>query len=521
MIRSETAFVLESANWPVLLVDAAGTILASSQGAKKLFGNVLEGHPSVANSIWSPDNHISAPQFFQQFRNGSENAMELRFRGRDGGTTSFLTQLCPFAAGGDNLCLLQLFAKGSHAEPHVEIQIPSATSTDIPTLTEPASLIDPGVAHKQKLDCAMQLIRTVALDFNNALTSILGHTSLLHGRTHASHPFRGSLVQVEKSAQKAAEIAHDLADFSRQEKDPRSQQSGNLNDLVRKAIAVFRENHTGGAEWEIRLESRPYAVHFDEAKVQQALLKILENSVQAMPDGGKMTVRTWNFDADESSRDGNVRLNPGAYLCVEIVDTGTGIAPEVLPRIFEPFFTTRKESGHRGLGLAWVYGILTNHGGSVAVSSELNKGTSVRVYLPAQNKVVQDRSGDNGSDLRGSQTILMIDDEDLLLTMGEMVLSSFGYRVLTANSGLKALEIYSKRASEIDLVITDMVMPQMSGREVVERLRRVSPGVKVICASGFVRPPAGNDADSYLQKPFASQDLLRKVKQVLGAAAPA
>ena len=163
-----------------------------------------------------------------------------------------------------------------------------------------------------------------------------------------------------------------------------------------------------------------------------------------------------------------------------------------------------------------MYGIVTNHGGSVAVSSELNKGTSVRVYLPAQKRVVHDRAGENG-DLRGDQTILMIDDEDLLLTMGEMVLSSFGYRVLTANSGLKALEIFAKRGPEIDLVITDLVMPQMSGRELIERLRRVSPDLKVICASGFVRPPSNEDQDNYLQKPFASQDLLRKVKQVLGA----
>ena len=129
---------------------------------------------------------------------------------------------------------------------------------------------------------------------------------------------------------------------------------------------------------------------------------------------------------------------------------------------------------------------------------------------------MQDRQSHSG-DLRGTQTILLIDDEDLLLTMGEMVLSSFGYKVIVANNGLKALEIFEQKASEIDLVITDLVMPQMSGRELIERIRRISPAVKVICASGFVRPPSGEEDENYLQKPFATQDLLRKVKQVLGA----
>jgi two-component system cell cycle sensor histidine kinase/response regulator CckA len=162
-----------------------------------------------------------------------------------------------------------------------------------------------------------------------------------------------------------------------------------------------------------------------------------------------------------------------------------------------------------------VYGIVTNHGGSVAVSSEVNTGTTVKVYLPAQKKVMRDRHPEGG-DLSGNQTILLIDDEDLLLTMGEMILSSFGYKVLVANNGAKALEIFEAKEKEIDLVITDLVMPQMSGRELIERLKRISPAVKIICASGFIRPPSSEEDENYLQKPFASQDLLRKVKQVLG-----
>src|SRR5262249_23607578 len=149
-----------------------------------------------------------------------------------------------------------------------------------------------------------------------------------------------------------------------------------------------------------------------------------------------------NYDFREPQQDANVRLAAGSYVCVEIEDSGGGIPANVLPRIFEPFFTTKDRTKHRGLGLAWVYGIITNHGGSVAVTSEPGVGTSVRVYLPALKRIVRDHAVVT-DDLTGSETILMIDDEDLLLTMGETILSAYGYRVLTANSGLKALELFS------------------------------------------------------------------------------
>jgi CheY-like chemotaxis protein len=364
----------------------------------------------------------------------------------------------------------------------------------------------------------MQLIRTVALDFNNALTSILGHSSLLLAKSDQKSASRGSLVEIEKSAQRAAEIANDLAAFSRQDKDTRTHTSGNLNDVLRRSVDVFK-GQDESIHWKLDLQNRLYGAKFDEAKMQQAFLKILENAVQSMNGFGSIYVSTRNLDAPEPIKDGNVKVAAGSYICVEISDTGKGIPAETLPRIFEPFFTTKKEKGHRGLGLAWVYGIVTNHAGSVAVKSEVGTGTTVRVYLPAHKKVLVDQSA-NLDDLSGTQTILVIDDEDLLLTMSEMVLSSFGYCVLTANSGLRALEIFSEKASEIDLVITDLVMPQMSGRELIERLRKKVPQLKVICASGFVRPPASEDQENYLQKPFASQDLLRKVKQVLSVEQP-
>ncbi len=515
-MKPETIFALENASWPALLVDRAGAIRAVSLGAKKVFGQVVVTRPTLAQSVWSRENEQTVEEFFAAYDDMAEKPVELRFKGRDGSTCSYQTHICPLTGEGEQFFLLQIFKTQPEAEPALpENTVAPSTAPASETRNQATAVMESSVAQKQKLDCAMQLIRTVALDFNNALTSILGHSSLLLGKIDAKNPLRNSLVEIEKSAQRAGEIAHDLAAFSRQEKDTRAQSSGNLNDVLRRTVDYFRETQPEGIAWKLDFQNRPYAANFDEAKMQQAFVKILENAVQAMDGTGAIQVKTRNLDVTDA-KDTPGNLAPGAYVSIEISDSGKGIPQDILPRIFEPFFTTKKSAGHRGLGLAWVYGIVTNHGGSVSVTSEVNKGTHVHVYLPAQKKVVNDRVPETG-DLSGSQTILMIDDEDLLLTMGEMVLSSFGYRVLTANSGQRALEIFSEKSGEIDLVITDLVMPQMSGRELIERLRRLSPTVKIICASGFVRPPSGEEEQNYLEKPFASQDLLRKVKEVLAA----
>jgi CheY-like chemotaxis protein len=184
-----------------------------------------------------------------------------------------------------------------------------------------------------------------------------------------------------------------------------------------------------------------------------------------------------------------------------------------MPRIFEPFFTT-KGSRHRGLGLAWVYGIITNHGGAVAISSQLGAGAAVRIYLPATRRIAR-AAPSASSDLSGTQTVLFVDDEDSLLTMGRMILSSYGYTVLTANNGSKALEIFFASKNKIDLVITDLVMPNMSGRELTEQILKLAPGTRILWSSGYVRSSGPEEQERYLQKPFTTQDLLRKVKQVL------
>jgi len=497
-MKLDVVFGLEGATWPSLLVDGAGVIRQANRAAIQAFGpNVAPGSASLS-AIWLAENDVAPAPFLVRAQESPNTAPPLKLLGDGGVTLTFQPAVCPISAGEERLFLMQLLP-------------PNAESKN--------QSVEAGLAHKQKLDCALQLARTVALDFNNALTSILGHTSLILSKLEPNNPWRASLVEVEKSASKAAEIANDLANFSRQEKEAKVQQSGNVNLLLQHNVDTFKGTPASQLgkeiEWSFQLERRLYTAKFDEAKMQQAFMKVLENSVEALGPRGRINLQTKNIDLTQPTQDRNAQLAAGTYICVEINDTGSGIEPEVLPRIFEPFFTTKRAGKHRGLGLAWVYGIVTNHGGGVAVSSQPGVGTSVRVYLPAEKKFVKDDTV-SPADLSGTQTILMVDDEDLLLTMGQTILSAYGYRVLTANSGQKALDILSKSDMQVDLVVTDLVMPGMSGRELVEHLRVLAPATRIICSSGYVRPNGqGQEDTGYLQKPFTSQDLLLKVKQAL------
>lgn len=509
---SELIFVLNNAEWPVLLLDGEAKICFRNPAAAAVFGVQPEsGEPPLAE-IWSPDNPFTPQSFLADWVHTSRGMTPLIFRCL-GGAESYLVTLCAFDFEDRSLYVLQLLPPPPPPPPST----PPPAPEHKPDPALAAATGELSIAQKQKLECALQLTRTVALDFNNALTSILGHTSLLLGRMEVNHPWHSSLMEVEKSAARAAEIANDLAAFSRQEKEARGQVAGNLNQLLQHMTELFKAAAPDRLTWNLQLARKLYAARFDEAKMQQAFVKILENALQSFGDKpGTLTIQSRNLDLTSPTQDRNVQLAAGCYVCVDIADTGCGIEPAVLPRIFEPFFTTKKPP-HRGLGLAWVYGVVTNHGGGVAVSSQPDKGTSVRVYLPADNKCVQDGSFSN-KELNGEQTILMVDDEDLLLTMGQAILSSFGYKVLTANNGRRALEILAKKEPRIDLLVTDMVMPGMSGRELMEQARHVSPATRVLCTSGYIFPDKKDESAPFLQKPFTSRDLLVKVKLALAPA---
>jgi len=508
-MKPEVLFGLEDATWPALLLNAETVVLRSNAAAAALFGVALTGEAPELSTLWPLENTGTPAEFLARWEQSPTPTTDLKLRTATGVTAKFTAAICVFSRDGGRWYVLQLL-------PAVERASAAAGAHEESKLAPDAG----GATLKQKLDCALQLARTVSLDFNNALTSVLGHTSLLLSKAEPGHPWRRSLMEVEKSAQHAAEIASELQTFSRQEKETQRAPPGNLNAVVNRCVDFFRNAPAANVTWNVQLEKNLFAVRFDEAKVQQAMTKILENAVEAITAGrpGLISVQTRNVDLSEPTQDRNVRLTAGTYVCVEIADNGSGIEPDVLPRIFEPFFTTKREA-HRGLGLALVYGIVTNHGGGVAISSEPGTGTSARVYLPAEKNFIPESAGVD-ADLHGSETILVVDDENLLLTMAETILTDFGYKVLTANNGQKALEILQRGDPKANLVVTDLVMPGMSGRELVEHIRQLAPRMKILCTSGYVMPVDRQPGTAYLQKPFTSADLLAKVKQVLGRKTP-
>jgi len=396
--------------------------------------------------------------------------------------------------------LFQLFpASSGNGSPRAEAKAPSAETN---------------LAQKQKLDCVLQLTRTVALDFNNTLTAILGHATHVLSSTKADYPWRASLTEIEKAAEHAAEVANQLAAFSSEQKDALAQTTGNINNLLRRTVELFQTPQHNQLAWALEFEPKIFTVHYDEAKIQQAFVKVIENAVQAVKEDGRINIKTRNIELSAPTQDCTAHLSPGTYVCIELADNGCGIEPAAVSRVFEPFFTTKY--GHRGLGLAWVYGIVTNHGGGVAISSQLGQGTSVRVYLPAVKKVMEEKIITDDQ-LDGKETILVVDDEEMVLTMSEMVLKSRGYRVRSVSNAEKALQIFTEAKSPIDLLITDMVMPKINGRELIERVRALSPSTRIICATACSRVGEIEKKFDFLSKPFSAQQLLRKVRESLEA----
>ena len=507
-MKSDITFQLESAAWPAFVVESGGTIRYANQAAVEFFGPKLEGETVFLSALWAEQDE-TADQFLANWERSHVAMMPVQYRGKGGKVATFPTYICSTRESQKRYVFQLIKEQPSEPKSPVEGLAALGVAESKPSGTETIAF------QKQRLDCVLQLTRSVSLDFNNVLTGILGHTSLVLAKMELEHPWRASLLEVERAAERAAEITHHLATFSQPEKEAREHASGNLNSVARRVVGTFQKSKPAGIKWTLQLENHLYAVKFDEAKVQQAFMRVFENAVEGVGEIGNIMVSSRNLDISEATQDRTAQLTPGLYVCIEVADDGKGIEAEFLPRIFEPFFSTK--AGHRGLGLALVYGIITNHRGGVAVSSQPKMGTSVRIYLPASKKIVTETVLLN-AEIGGGQTILMVDDEDLLLTMGQTILSSFGYEVLTANSGLKALELIAQAKSPIDMVITDLVMPQMSGRELIEQIQLRLPGLPILRTSGYVRPGVVEDSETYLAKPFTSQQLLRRVADILAGA---
>jgi len=372
---------------------------------------------------------------------------------------------------------------------------------------------------QERLAVVGQLAGGIAHDFNNILTSILGFAQLGLKSVPPDSPAYNYFETIRAQGKRAAQLVQQMLDFSRRsvtQKGPLDLLPF-LKEMTKLLERTIPENIL------IRLEARPgeYLVYADATQLQQVIMNLATNARDAMPEGGILTLRLEKIETDEDLLAKYPEMVPGKYIRLTVEDTGCGMPPDVLAHAFEPFFTTKPPGEGTGLGLAQVYGIVRQHNGYVYLESQVNEGTKAIVYLPALEITKVERKEKLEELPQGQgEKILVVEDEKTVLDVAQNMLESLGYQVLTATTGKEALEIYRQHKGEIALVLSDMVMPEMGGRELYQALREIDPDVKMLVVSGYslnkeVAELRKLGLKGYIQKPFTLEDLAHKVRRAL------
>jgi len=371
--------------------------------------------------------------------------------------------------------------------------------------------------HAQKMEAIGTLAGGIAHNFNNLLMTIMGNVSLMSLDTHPDHMNYKYLKNIKQAAQSGAKLTGQLLGYARGGKY--EVKPLNLNKLVKEACEVFSMTHKDIIVHQDLTEDLA-ETKADRSQIEQVLLNLHINAAEAMSEGGEIFIKTANVShRDMKSRSFTVR--PGDYVLLMIRDTGAGMDKKTMACIFEPFFSTKGLAKSAGLGLASAYGIVKNHDGYIDVESQEGKGTTFYVYLPALEKKtgeVAERVEDTIQ--KGTGTILLVDDEELVLDVGTQLLESLGYTIIRARDGSEAIDIFKAGNGSIDMVFLDIVMPGMSGRDTYERLKEINPNVRVLLSSGYDIDTQATEildrgADGFIQKPFALKDLSQKIKRIM------
>jgi len=369
----------------------------------------------------------------------------------------------------------------------------------------------------QKLEAIGTLAGGIAHDFNNLLMGIQGNVSLMLIDMDSTHRYYERLNTIEKQVHSGARLTSHLLGYARKGK----YEIGpvNLNQLVEETAETFgrtRKEITINRE----LTEDLLVIEADAGQIEQVLLNLFVNAADAMPGGGDLILKTFNVTHDDM-REKLYDPMPGNYALLTVTDTGAGMNKKTMERIFDPFFTTKERGRGTGLGLASAYGIIKGHCGYIDVESKKGHGTTFNVYLPASSKKVRKVVKAAERVTKGTGTALLVDDEDVVLEVGQDLLETMGYRVLTAKDGKEAVKAYRKNRDEIDIIVLDMVMPNMSGGEAYDHIKKINPDVKVLLSSGY---SIGGEAteilnrgcNGFMQKPFTMKQLSQGIKEVLG-----
>ncbi|MDI1250775.1 MAG: PAS domain S-box protein [Lacunisphaera sp.] len=493
--------LIENASDMITVMNRAGVIRYQSPSAERVLGYPPEKLTglNVFTLVHPADVALARKSMQQAYQNKTQLTISLRLRHADGSWR-------------------QIEAIGRGLQESIDGGKVIINARDITDSTK----LEEQLRQTQKLEAIGQLSGGVAHDFNNILTAIMGHTGLLGLDQSLSADGRESLAEIKRSSERAANLTRQLLAFSRRQ----AMQLVHLDLNVVVAEMTKMLQRILGEDIRMQLQPTPQATTIlaDASMMEQILLNLAVNARDAMPGGGRLIIETEVRTIDASMVALMSQSRPGEFMCLSVSDTGCGIAPEILPRIFEPFFTTKDVGKGTGLGLATVYGIVQQHQGWIHCYSEVGRGTVFRVYLPLVTAAEPASAAPKAalaSLPRGHETILLVEDETSVRTLVRNLLSKQGYRIIEAASGVSALEIWRRQGPAIDLLLTDLVMPDgVGGRELAAQLAVDKPGLPVIYTSGYSTELASKglklkDGDKFLAKPFTPLQLLEAVQTSL------
>lgn len=392
--------------------------------------------------------------------------------------------------------------------------------TDRKKMEYEKSLLEAQLQQSQKMEAIGILAGGIAHDFNNLLTVIQGNCEIILFELSENHPLRKGVEEISGAARRAADLTRQLLAFSRRQiLEPKIL---DLNEIVRNLHKMLKRIIGEDIKLVTTLAKDLGSVKVDPSQIEQVILNLTVNARDAMPKGGTLTIETANIELDEHYARTHVSVIPGHYVMLSVGDTGVGMSPEVTSKIFEPFFTTKEKGKGTGLGLSTVYGIVKQSGGNIWVYSELGKGTTFKIYLPRVDEMpVEIKKTKEWSSLpKGTETVLLVEDDENVRTMTAKMLTQFGYRVLLAADAPQAIRLFEQEKGHVHLILTDVVMPTMSGRDMIKQMPLHHTDIKVLYMSGYTNNAIAHhgileEGINYIQKPFTLESLLHKVREVL------